>query len=265
MKIAAIEAIPYSIPYLHPLHFASGSVHEADHVLVRLRTDDGVVGTADTPPRPYTYGETQKSIVAVVEDIFAPQLIGVDIFDREKVQAILDRHRPQPDRQGRRGHRPVGRHRQDPRSAGDKTAGRVHRLAAGLPHARLQAGPGVAGLGPGVPRDLRHQHVQAQDRPAPPPPRRRGRPGAARRPGRGRRALHGRQPRLVRQRGRRGAAPHGRPGPAVPRGARRRPRGPRPPPPRGAAPRSPSPPTSPPRTSGRPPGKSSPAARTSWR
>ena len=33
MKIAAIEAIPYSIPYLHPLHFASGSVHEADHVL----------------------------------------------------------------------------------------------------------------------------------------------------------------------------------------------------------------------------------------
>ena len=91
MKIAAIEAIPYSIPYLHPLHFASGSVHEADHVLVRLRTDDGVVGTADTPPRPYTYGETQKSIVAVVEDIFAPQLIGVDIFDREKVQAILYR------------------------------------------------------------------------------------------------------------------------------------------------------------------------------
>ncbi|MCU1518892.1 MAG: enolase superfamily enzyme related to L-alanine-DL-glutamate epimerase [Pseudarthrobacter sp.] len=91
MKIAAIEAIPYSIPYRHPLHFASGSVHEADHVLVRLRTDDGVVGLADTPPRPYTYGETQKSIVAVVQDVFAPQLIGVDIFDREKIQEILFR------------------------------------------------------------------------------------------------------------------------------------------------------------------------------
>ncbi|MFJ6378287.1 mandelate racemase/muconate lactonizing enzyme family protein [Pseudarthrobacter oxydans] len=96
MKIAAIEAIPYSIPYLHPLHFASGSVHEADHVLVRLRTDGGVVGTADAPPRPYTYGETQKSIVAVVEDVFAPQLIGVDIFDREKIQEVLYRtiHNP---------------------------------------------------------------------------------------------------------------------------------------------------------------------------
>lgn len=91
MKIAAIEAIPYSIPYRHPLHFASGSVHEADHVLVRLRTDDGVVGLADTPPRPYTYGETQKSIAAVVQDVFAPQLIGVDIFDREKIQEVLYR------------------------------------------------------------------------------------------------------------------------------------------------------------------------------
>jgi L-Ala-D/L-Glu epimerase len=91
MKIATIEAIPYSIPYVHPLHFASGAVHEADHVLVRITTDDGVVGTADTPPRPYTYGETQKSIVAVVEDLFAPQLVGLDVLDREKAQAVLAR------------------------------------------------------------------------------------------------------------------------------------------------------------------------------
>jgi L-alanine-DL-glutamate epimerase-like enolase superfamily enzyme len=91
MKIAAIEAIPYSIPYRHPLHFASGSVHEADHVLVRVHTDDGVVGTADTPPRPYTYGETQKSIVAVVQDVFAPQLVGIEVFDREKIQAVMAR------------------------------------------------------------------------------------------------------------------------------------------------------------------------------
>jgi L-alanine-DL-glutamate epimerase-like enolase superfamily enzyme len=91
MKIAAIEAIPYSIPYVHPLHFASGEVHAAEHVLVRVRTIDGIVGTADAPPRPYTYGETQKSIVAVVEDLFAPQLQGVDIFDREKVQTVMAR------------------------------------------------------------------------------------------------------------------------------------------------------------------------------
>lgn len=91
MKITRVEAIPYSIPYIHPLHFASGAVHEADHVVVRVHTDQGLVGVADTPPRPYTYGETQKSIVAVVEDIFSPQLSGISVFDREKMQTVMDR------------------------------------------------------------------------------------------------------------------------------------------------------------------------------
>ena len=91
MNITRIEAIPYSIPYVHPLHFASGSVTEADHVLVRVHTDEGIVGTADTPPRPYTYGETQKSIVAVIEDIFSPQLSGLDAFARERMQTVMDR------------------------------------------------------------------------------------------------------------------------------------------------------------------------------
>lgn len=91
MKIAAVEALAYSIPYRNPLHFASGAVHQADHVLVKITTDDGVLGWADAPPRPYTYGETQKSIVAIVEDVFAPALIGLSIFDREKAAAVMAR------------------------------------------------------------------------------------------------------------------------------------------------------------------------------
>ena len=59
MKIAKVEAIPFAIPYRKPLRFASGEVHAAEHVLVRVHTDDGLVGTADAPPRPFTYGETQ--------------------------------------------------------------------------------------------------------------------------------------------------------------------------------------------------------------
>lgn len=91
MKIVAVEAIAYSIPYRTPLHFASGAVHEADHVLVKVTTEGGVVGWADAPPRPYTYGETQRSIVAVVEDVFAPELVGLSVFDREKAQRIMAR------------------------------------------------------------------------------------------------------------------------------------------------------------------------------
>ena len=91
MKITAIEAIPYAIPYTHPLKFASGEVTTADHILVRIHTDAGITGTADAPPRPYTYGETQTSIKVIVEDVFGPEIIGLDPFDREKVHEVMDR------------------------------------------------------------------------------------------------------------------------------------------------------------------------------
>ncbi|RBY83849.1 enolase [Geodermatophilus sp. TF02-6] len=91
MKIVRIEAIPFAIPYAKPLRFASGEVHVADHVLVRVHTDDGVVGVAEAPPRPYTYGETQESIVAVVEKLFAPELVGLTLLERETVHARMDR------------------------------------------------------------------------------------------------------------------------------------------------------------------------------
>lgn len=91
MKIERIEAIPYAIPYTHPLKFASGEVETADHVLIRIYGDDGLVGTADAPPRPYTYGETQDSIMSIVEKVFAPQLVGLDLMDRGKAHGVMGR------------------------------------------------------------------------------------------------------------------------------------------------------------------------------
>lgn len=91
MKITAIEAIPYRIPYRKPLKFASGEVHTAEHVLVRVHTDEGVVGVGEAPPRPFTYGETQRGIVAVIETIFAPQLVGLALTDREQMAARMQR------------------------------------------------------------------------------------------------------------------------------------------------------------------------------
>ncbi|MGP4091062.1 mandelate racemase/muconate lactonizing enzyme family protein [Streptomyces sp. KR55] len=91
MKIIRVEAIPFAIPYAKPLRFASGEVHSADHVLVRVHTDEGLVGTAEAPPRPYTYGETQESIVAVIDKIFAPHILGLTALEREAVHERLER------------------------------------------------------------------------------------------------------------------------------------------------------------------------------
>jgi len=76
--ISEIEAIPYALPVLRVAHFASGTRERADHVLVRVHTDEGLVGEAEAQPRPYTYGETQASIVSAVRDHLAPALTGLD-------------------------------------------------------------------------------------------------------------------------------------------------------------------------------------------
>jgi L-Ala-D/L-Glu epimerase len=91
MKITRVEAIPYAIPYRKPLRFASGEVRAAEHVLVRVHTDDGVVGVADAVPRPFTYGETQGSVMAVIEGIFAPAIVGLTLWEREAIHARLGR------------------------------------------------------------------------------------------------------------------------------------------------------------------------------
>lgn len=90
-RITKIETIPYCIDYAKTLRFASGHVDKADHVLVRIRTDDGLEGIADAPPRPYTYGETQQSIRAVIDTILAPQLIGLPAEDTARIHEILNR------------------------------------------------------------------------------------------------------------------------------------------------------------------------------
>lgn len=91
LRITRVEAVPFAIPYTKPLRFASGEVRTADHVLVRVHTAAGVVGQAEAPPRPFTYGETQSSIVAVVDQLFGPALMGTSVLDRELHRSRLHR------------------------------------------------------------------------------------------------------------------------------------------------------------------------------
>jgi L-alanine-DL-glutamate epimerase-like enolase superfamily enzyme len=89
MKICAIEAIPFSIPLFRRTAFAHGALQSADHVLVRIVTDEGIIGHAEAPARPFTYGESQQSIVAAIDQWFAPALVGLDPLDRELARARM--------------------------------------------------------------------------------------------------------------------------------------------------------------------------------
>jgi L-Ala-D/L-Glu epimerase / N-acetyl-D-glutamate racemase len=87
VRITAVEAIPFAVPYRRPAGFASGTVTTADNVLVRVHTDQGLVGQAEAQPRPYTYGETQASIVHTVRTTLDDLLVGLNPLDTERVSA----------------------------------------------------------------------------------------------------------------------------------------------------------------------------------
>ncbi|WP_037502514.1 mandelate racemase/muconate lactonizing enzyme family protein [Solirubrobacter soli] len=85
--ITKVEAIPYSVPYRVPGRFASGAVERADNVLVRVHAGEGLVGQAEAQPRPYTYGETQATIVAAIRHRLGPALEGIDPLATELIDA----------------------------------------------------------------------------------------------------------------------------------------------------------------------------------
>jgi L-alanine-DL-glutamate epimerase-like enolase superfamily enzyme len=91
MEIQNIEAIPFSIPYSKPLKYGlKGYLESADHVLVRLTTDDGITGLGEAMPRPIIYGESQPSIVWAVEHWIAPRLEGLPLYALEKLWDAIE-------------------------------------------------------------------------------------------------------------------------------------------------------------------------------
>lgn len=91
MKVTVVEAIPFRIPLTEKRVWARGAMDAAEHVLVRIRTDEGLTGIAEAPPRPTIYGESLRSIIAAVEDWFGPAVVGLDPYETEKVLERFER------------------------------------------------------------------------------------------------------------------------------------------------------------------------------
>lgn len=80
LKVKDIKALPFEVPLKGALRWGrSDELRTLDHVLIRVQLSDGSIGIAEAPPRPTIYGETQDSIVAVVETHLAPMLIGAEL------------------------------------------------------------------------------------------------------------------------------------------------------------------------------------------
>jgi len=85
MKIVNLETIPFRIPLKKVTEWATGTQDSAEHVLVKIYTDEGIIGIAEAPPRPTIYGESIQSIKFAIDRWFAPMIIGMSPFEIEKI------------------------------------------------------------------------------------------------------------------------------------------------------------------------------------
>ena len=92
MRISKIECIPFTCNFKKPFPMGGGVERGSASVLIKMHTDDGIIGIADSGGTSAWYrGESQDSIMSMINNIFGPSiLLGEDPFNIEKIVARMD-------------------------------------------------------------------------------------------------------------------------------------------------------------------------------
>jgi len=92
MRISKIECIPVTSKFSKPFPMGGGIEQGSASVVLKLHTDEGIIGIADSGGTSAWYrGESQDSMMSVINNIFAPSiLLGEDPFNIEKIVARMD-------------------------------------------------------------------------------------------------------------------------------------------------------------------------------
>ena len=90
MKLREIRPIAVSIPMSKPIKMAGVELRNADNVLVRIETDEGIVGWGEAASAPSMTGETVESMMAAVRYL-APHLAGFGLEDIAAVSKRMNR------------------------------------------------------------------------------------------------------------------------------------------------------------------------------
>ncbi len=95
MKITHVEVIAVSIPLPAPVSDAVRFITHRDHLIVTIRTDEGLEGTG------FTLGyDGSLAMIALVDAIYRPVLLGANPFETERLWAEMYRQSIQAGRRG---------------------------------------------------------------------------------------------------------------------------------------------------------------------
>lgn len=92
MKITHIETIPVRVPKnpQRAIRSSLGYTEASTFVLVKIFTDEGIIGLGEVSCDPVWSGEDYVTAIHYIRDIFAPLLIGEDPTHIERLTAKLD-------------------------------------------------------------------------------------------------------------------------------------------------------------------------------
>jgi muconate cycloisomerase len=92
MRITQLEAIPVRVPLKAGMvtKTAHGDHHTSDYVIVKVHTDEGLVGLGEATVSALWSGETSKSCVAALADLIGPALAGADPLGITAVRKRMD-------------------------------------------------------------------------------------------------------------------------------------------------------------------------------
>jgi len=98
MKIRSIEASAFRLPHRRSFKWAGLNVELGSFVLVRVATEEGVLGYGEATPLPdwggesgRRSGETPSTVISLINQIFAPALVGADATAVTAARQIMDR------------------------------------------------------------------------------------------------------------------------------------------------------------------------------
>src|SRR5438093_13540978 len=90
MKITKIDIFPVGMAYARPYVQATGVTDMARRVVVKVYTDEGVIGWGEASTLlPNRTGESAQVIAVVIANLFAPLLIGENPLEMQQVMQKL--------------------------------------------------------------------------------------------------------------------------------------------------------------------------------
>jgi L-alanine-DL-glutamate epimerase-like enolase superfamily enzyme len=90
LKITDIKATPITIPFHQPAVLSFGVVDKRSYVVLRIYTNQGILGVGEAAPLPIYSEESVETVKFTIDRYLAPAIIGMNPFDLGRILVRFD-------------------------------------------------------------------------------------------------------------------------------------------------------------------------------